>query len=133
VPTENETKPMNNDTQLKQAINQIPDATKDAVAAAKNAYDSISQKVDLGLDRTQQHAQNAIDAAKDAAHRASDATKDIYQTASARAEDALVSSKEYARDHPLPVALGAFITGIAIGCMIGMAQREEPTFRSRFF
>jgi hypothetical protein len=133
VPTENEIKPMNNDTQIKQATNQIPDASKDAVAAAKNAYDSISQKVDLGLDRTQQYAQHAMDATKDVAHRASDATKEIYQTASVRAGDTLVSTKEYARDHPLPVVLGAFITGIAIGCMIGVAQREEPTFRSRFF
>lgn len=133
MPTVNQTKPMNNDTQLKQAINQIPDAAKDAASAAKNAYDSISQKVDLGLDRTQQYAQHALDATKDAAHRASETTKEIYQSASAKAEDALVSSKEYARDHPLPVVLGAFITGIAIGCMIGMAQREEPTFRSRFF
>jgi ElaB/YqjD/DUF883 family membrane-anchored ribosome-binding protein len=135
---------MNTDIHSKSPTNQLQDAAgetgrwaadaaKDVSNATSDAYASLSSKVEAGVERTKEYAQHAVDATKDAAHRASDAAKDIYQTASAKAEDALVSSKEYVREHPFPVALGTLITGLALGYLIGVAQREEPSFRQRLF
>jgi len=112
------------------------DAARDVTATAKDladdTYQSLSSKVEEGVERTREFAQHAVDATKDAAHRATDTVKDIYHSASAKAEDALETSKEYVRQNPFPVALGTLITGLAIGYLIGITQREEPTFRQRF-
>ena len=131
---------MNTDTHSQSPTNQLQEAAwengrsatdtaKDVSNAASDAYQTLSSKVEAGVERTKEYAQHAVDATKDAAHRASDTAKDIYQSASAKAEDALVSSKEYVRQHPFPVALGTLITGLALGYLIGLAQREEPSFR----
>lgn len=109
------------------------DAAEDIFIAASDTYQTLSTKVGAGVERTKEFAQQAVDATKDAAHRASDSAKDLYNSASAKAEDALVISKEYVREHPFPVALGTLIGGLAIGYLIGLAQRHEPTFRERFF
>ena len=135
---------MNTDTHSQTPTNQLQeaawetgrkaaDAAKDVSNTTSDAYTSLSSKVGVGVERTKEYAQHAVDATKDAAHRASDTAKDIYQSASAKAEDALVSSKEYVREHPFPVALGTLITGLALGYLIGLAQREELTFRQRLF
>lgn len=135
---------MNTDIQSKPPTNLMQDAARDlnrrAVDAAKDVsnsvgdtYQALSSKVGEGVERTKEYAQQAVDATKDAAHRASDSAKGIYNSASAKAEDALVSSKEYAHQNPFPVALGTLIAGIALGYLIGLAQREQPTFRQRLF
>jgi ElaB/YqjD/DUF883 family membrane-anchored ribosome-binding protein len=111
----------------------VADAAKDVSNATSDTYNSLSSKVEAGVERTKEYAQHAVEATKSAAHRASDTAKDIYQSASAKAEDALVSSKEYVREHPFPVALGTLITGLALGYLIGLTQRDELTFRQRLF
>jgi len=109
------------------------DAAKDITAAANDTYQALSSKVEEGVERTKEYAQHAVDATKEAAQRATDSAKDIYHSASAKAEEVLVSSKEYVHQHPFPVALGTLVTGLVLGYMIGLAHREEPTFRQRFF
>jgi ElaB/YqjD/DUF883 family membrane-anchored ribosome-binding protein len=135
---------MNTDTQSKPIANQLEDAAgevgrgaaaavKDAAHAVGDSYEALSSKVGEGVERTKEYARHAVDASKDAAHRATDSAKDIYQSASVKAGDALETSREYAREHPLPVALGTLIVGVCLGYMIGQAQREELTFRQRLF
>ena len=124
---------MNSDIHSKPPTNQLHDAAKDASNAASNTYQTLSAKVGEGVERTKQYAQQAVDATKDAAHRATDAAKDIYQSASTKAEDILVSSKEYVRQNPFPVAVGTLIAGLALGYLIGLAQREELSLRQRLF
>jgi ElaB/YqjD/DUF883 family membrane-anchored ribosome-binding protein len=111
----------------------VKDVAKDVAGAAKDTYQTLSSKVEEGVERTKEYAQHAVDATKDAAQRATDSAKDMYQSAAAKAEDALVTSKEYVRQNPFPVALGTLIAGLAIGCMIGMGHREESMSRRRFF
>jgi ElaB/YqjD/DUF883 family membrane-anchored ribosome-binding protein len=110
-----------------------PDYANDASKAVSDTYDTISSKVGAGVERTKEYAQHAVDATKDAAQRATDAAKDMYHSASAKAEDAVVSSKEYVQQHPFPVVLGTLLAGLALGYLIGLVQREEPSFRQRLF
>jgi ElaB/YqjD/DUF883 family membrane-anchored ribosome-binding protein len=117
----------------KDVAGAVNDAARDITGAARDTCQALSSKVEEGVGRTKEYAQHAVDATKDAAQRATDTAKEIYQSASARAEDALVSSKEYVRQNPFPVALGTLIAGLAIGCMIGMGHREESMCRRRFF
>ncbi len=77
-------------------------------------------------------AQRGLAATKDAAQHATQAAKDIYQSAATRAEDTLTQSKQYVRENPLPVVLGAFTLGLTLGCLLGMSHHQEPTFRDRF-
>ena len=107
------------------------DAVTDASDAAKDAYLTLSSKVEEGVERTKEYAQHAVDATKDAAHRATDTAKDMYQSASLKAEDTLANSKEYVRQNPVLVVVGAIAFGAAIGCMLMMARRQ-PTFRERY-
>jgi ElaB/YqjD/DUF883 family membrane-anchored ribosome-binding protein len=142
TPKKNES--MNTDIRSKSPTNQLQDAAgevgrraadaaRDVTNAASDTYQSLSSKVGEGVERTKEYAQHAVDATKDAAHRATDTAKDIYHSASAKAEDMLVSSKEYVHQNPFPVALGTLIAGLALGYMIGLAQREQPTLRQRLF
>lgn len=135
---------MNTSPQLKSITNALQDPggdigqraadiTKGISDAASDTYQSLSSKVEAGVERTKEYAQHAVDATKDAAHHASDAAKDIYRSASAKTEDALANSKEYVRQHPFPVTLGALIAGLALGYLIGVVQREEPSLRQRLF
>jgi ElaB/YqjD/DUF883 family membrane-anchored ribosome-binding protein len=117
----------------KELAGAVKDGAKDITGAAKDTYQALSSKVEEGVERTKEYAQHALDATKEAALRASDTARDIYQSASAKAEDALVSSNEYVRQNPFPVALGALIAGLAIGCVLGMGHREECMSRRRFF
>lgn len=135
---------MNTDIHTKPPTNQLQDAAgefnrragdaaKDISKTSSAAFQTLSSRVEEGVERSKEYAQHAVDATKDAAHRASDGAKEIYKSASAKAEDALVSSKEYVHQNPFPVALGTLITGLAIGYLIGLAQREQPSFRQRLF
>jgi len=76
-------------------------------------------------------ATDVTDAAKDAAHRATDTARDLYQSAARNAEDSLAICKEYVRQHPVLVVLGAVAFGAAIGCMLMMARRQ-PTLCERY-
>ena len=72
-----------------------------------------------------------IDTGLSVAKDVTDATKDICHSVSEKAEDTLVRSKEYVRENPVPVVLGALALGVAIGYLIVTARRE-PTFRERY-
>jgi ElaB/YqjD/DUF883 family membrane-anchored ribosome-binding protein len=135
---------MNTDTYPKPSTNPLQnaatqvgerasDVSKDMSKVASDTFRTLSAKAGEGAERTKEYVQHAVDVTKDAAHRASDSAKDLYQSASAKAEDAIAGSKEYAHQNPFPVALGALITGLALGYAIGLAHREEPSFRQRLF
>jgi len=115
---------------------QLPQAAKEfgrqAAEASKDFYQTISTEAKDGLAQGKEYAQHAFDATKDAAQHATDAVKDTYLTVAAKAGDTLTQSKHYVRQHPLPVVLGALALGMTLGCMIGMSQRHEPTFRQRY-
>jgi ElaB/YqjD/DUF883 family membrane-anchored ribosome-binding protein len=132
------------DIHSKSPTNPLQDATKDASRravdaakglsdAASESFQTLSAKVEDGVERSKEYAQHAVDATKDAAHRASDAAKDMYQSASAKTEEFLVNSKEYVHQNPFPVALGTLVAGLALGYLIGVTHREEPSFRQRYF
>ena len=69
---------------------------------------------------------------REAANHVSDSARNACQTMTATVEDTVARSKEYARQNPVPVILGALAFGAALGYMIMMTRREEPTFRERF-
>lgn len=123
--------------QLQEAAGKIgrsaANAANDVAIAASHTYESLSAKVGAGVDCTKEYAQHAVDAAKGAAHRATDTAKGIYQSAAVKTEDILVTSKDYAREHPFPVAVGTMIGGFVLGYLVGLAKREELTFRQRLF
>jgi ElaB/YqjD/DUF883 family membrane-anchored ribosome-binding protein len=102
----------------------VNDAAKDVTDAAKDGYKTLSSKVEEGVERTKEYAQHAVDATQDAA-------RDMYQSAALKAEDTLAASKEYVRQNPVLVVVGALAFGAAIGCMLMMARRQ-PTTRQRY-
>ncbi|MFN0080390.1 MAG: YqjD family protein [Prosthecobacter sp.] len=111
-------------------LDQLPQAAKDMAVQATHAAKEAAQR---GYDAAKDAAQRGLDATKDAAQHASQAAKDIYQSAATRAEDTLVQSKQYVRENPLPVVLGAFTLGLTLGCMLGLSHHhQEPTLRERF-
>ncbi len=101
-------------------IGAVKDATTDVTDAAKDAFKTLSSKVEEGVERTKEYAQHAVDATKDAG-------RDMYQSAALKAEDTLASSKEYVRQNPVLVVVGALTFGAAIGCMLMMARRQPTT------
>ncbi|CAN5839756.1 hypothetical protein BH11VER1_BH11VER1_37350 [soil metagenome] len=58
-------------------------------------------------------------------------TAECCQNLSAKVDDTLSRTKAYVRQNPMPVILGALTFGAALGYLIVMARREEPTFRER--
>lgn len=115
----------------KNVTGAVRDVATDVTDAAKDAYKTLSSKVEEGAGRTKEYAQHAVDATRDAAHRATDTAKDMYQSAALKTEDTLATSKEYVRQNPVLVVVGALAFGAAIGCMLVMARRH-PTFRERY-
>jgi len=107
------------------------DAATDVTDAARDAYQTISSKVEEGFERTKESAQHAVDVTKDATHRATDTAREMYQSAALKAGDTLATSKEYVRQNPVLVVVGAVAFGAAVGCMLMMARRQ-PTFRERY-
>lgn len=89
------------------------------------AYDHHSQ---AAKDLYQSAATRVEDVYHTAAHRA----EDLCKTAAARAEDTLVQSKQYVRENPISVILGAFTIGLALGCMLSLTHHTQPTLRERF-
>jgi len=75
------------------------------------AYQTVSSKVEEGVERTREYAQHAVDATKDAARHATGTARDMYQSAALKAEDTLSTSKEYVRQNPVLVVVGALAFG----------------------
>jgi ElaB/YqjD/DUF883 family membrane-anchored ribosome-binding protein len=115
----------------KDVTGAVRDAATGVTDAAKDAYRTLSSNAEEGVERTKEIAQHAVDATKDAAHRATDTARDMCQSATLRAEETLATSKEYVRQNPVLVVVGAFAFGAAIGCMLMMARRQ-PTFRELY-
>jgi len=93
----------------------------------------LSSDAKDSLAHGKEYAQHALEATRDAAQNATDAVKkDTCETVAAKTEVAIAQSNDYVRQHPLPVIAGALALGMALGCMIGMSQRHEPTFRQRY-
>jgi len=109
----------------------VKDVAKDVTNATTDTYQTLSSRLEEGVERTKDYAQHAVNATKDAAHRATDTAKDIYQSAALKAESTLETSKEYVRQNPVPVVLGAIAFGAALGYMLIMARRK-PTFSERY-
>ena len=106
------------------SVNPLPEAAKEiakkTTAAAKDITDAVE---DIGED--------IADAGKSTAQYAADKARALYQSAAERAEESLTTSKEYVCRNPLPVVLGAFAFGAALGCLLIMARRK-PTFSERY-
>jgi ElaB/YqjD/DUF883 family membrane-anchored ribosome-binding protein len=111
---------------------QATEAAQRGASAAKDLYQTISTEAKDGLAHSKEFAQHALDATKDAAQHATDAVKGTYLTVATKAEDTLADTRDYVRQHPLPVVLGALALGLTLGCMMGMSQRQPPTFRQRY-
>ena len=99
------------------------DVTGAVKYAVKDAYKTLSSKVEEGAERTKEYAQHAVAATKDAA-------RDMYQSAALKAEDTLTTSKEFVRQNPVLVVVGAVAFGAAIGCMLMMARHHPRCFFS---
>ena len=106
-------------------------AAKDVTDAAKDAGQTVSSKVEEGVETAKGHGRHAVEATKEAAHRATDTAKEVYRSAALKAGDTLATSKQYVRQNPLSIVLGAFVFGAAIGCLV-MSARRKPTFGERF-
>lgn len=140
---------MSTDFQSKPPMNQLPETAKEIARkaeetlhratvaatdatgalkdAAKDGYRTFSSRAEEGVERTKEYAQHAVGATKDAAHRA----MDTYQSAALRAGDTLATSKEYVRQNPVLVIVGALAFGAAVGCLLMMARRQ-PSRRERY-
>jgi ElaB/YqjD/DUF883 family membrane-anchored ribosome-binding protein len=115
----------------KEVTGLVKYAMAEGADAAKEAGHTVQSKVEEGMERTKQYAQQAVDATKDAAQRATDTAKDMYQSVERKAEDTLATSKEYVRRNPVLAVVGALACGAAIGCLL-MMTRRQPTFRERY-
>lgn len=101
-------------------VNPLPDAAKAIVRKVKGVNDAIE---DIGDD--------VADAGRSTAQYATDRARQLYQSAAVKAEETLSTSKDYVRQNPVPVVLGAFAFGAALGCLLMMARRK-PTFSERY-
>ncbi|MHB1078268.1 MAG: hypothetical protein ACYC67_02635 [Prosthecobacter sp.] len=111
-------------------FDQLPQAAKDLADHATQAAKDAAQR---GIAATQAAAKDATQAAKDLYKTAAVRAEDLYHTAAVRAEDTLVQSKQYVRENPIPVVLGAFALGLTLGCLLGLSHHQpEPTLRDRF-
>jgi len=81
---------------------------------------------------TEETLRNATEAVRNGAQQAQDAVKEACQSLSDKAEETLQRTKECVRQNPMPVLLGALVCGAAIGCLVALTRRPEPTLRERF-
>jgi ElaB/YqjD/DUF883 family membrane-anchored ribosome-binding protein len=105
-------------------FNRLPAAAREA---AGNASASIKEAAQFATDAVKDGSRHAADAA----HNATEAAKEMCHDMSAKAEETMIRTKEYVRENPVPVVLGALAIGVALGYMLVMARRE-PTFRERY-
>lgn len=126
---------MNTDLQSDPPVSRLPEAAGEIARRVADAAKETAKKATAAAkDVTgvvEDMAGNVTDATKDAATRVTDSAKDMYQSASLKAGDALATSKEYVRQNPVPVVLGAVAFGVAIGYMLVMPRRK-PTFSERY-
>jgi ElaB/YqjD/DUF883 family membrane-anchored ribosome-binding protein len=115
---------VNTEIHLDTPLNKLPEAAKDTIQ-------KLSSKLEEGVENTKDYAQHAVEVTKDAAHRVTDSAKDVYHSAAQKSGDCLATSKDYMRQNPVPVLLGALALGAAIGYII-MSNRRKPTFGERF-
>lgn len=137
-PAINQFKPiyiMNTDIHPKSPVNPAPQAAGEilqrATDLAKDTCQTLSSKLEEGVDRSKEYAHQAANATKDTASRATEVAKDIYQSTAIKAEDTLALSREYVRKNPMTVVLGAIAIGATFGYMLMMARRK-PTFGERY-
>ena len=93
--------------------------------------DADKEVAHRAADAVKETAHDATVAAKDAASRATDTAKEIYQSGALKAGDTLATSKDYVRQNPVPVVLGAIAFGVAVGYLLVTARRK-PTFGERY-
>lgn len=92
--------------------------------------DSAGEIVRRTSDAAKETSQKAT-TIKNAAKYATDTAKDFYQFAAVKTEDTLATSKEYVRQNPARIVLGAIAFGAAFGCLLTIATKK-PTFRERY-
>lgn len=114
---------MNNDTFPLPTIHELPKLARDI---GQIATDAASEAAHRTTAATKEYTHEAVAATKDAA-------QNLYRSASAKAEHTFVASREYMERNAFPVAIGAFVSGVALGCLIAMKPQARPTFRERFF
>ena len=114
---------MNTEFHSKPPMNQLPEAAREI---ARQATEMAAESA----HRASAAVKDVTGAVRDAASDVTGAAKDMYQSAALKAEDTLATSKEYVRQKPLLVVVGAIAFGAAIGCMLMMARRQ-PAFRER--
>lgn len=115
---------MNNEIELEAPVEEAADTAKDSIQ-------KLSSKLENCVESTTGYAQHAVEATKEAAHRASDTAREVYHSASLRAGETYQSSKDYARQNPATVVLGALAVGAALGYLFVKATRK-PSFGERF-
>jgi ElaB/YqjD/DUF883 family membrane-anchored ribosome-binding protein len=113
----------------KPPVNNLPESLREVAQHATDVTKEAAQRV---TDAVKDVTNRTTDATKEAAQHATNAAKEICQTVSVKAEDTMIRTKEYVRLNPVPVVLGAIAFGAALGYMIMLTRRHEPTFRERF-
>lgn len=69
------------------------------------------------------------DATRDTAHEVSDKVKEACHTLSTRVEDKVLRAKGYVRQNPMPVVIGSFVLGAAIGCLVAVSRKQSLSER----
>jgi len=134
-PTTDKINTVNTDIHSEPLISHLPEAARETARRAADAAKETAQRATaIAKDVTGAVGDLAGEvtyATKDAAQHATDAAKDMYQSAALKAGDVLETSKEYVRQNPVPVVLGAIAFGAALGYLLMMARRK-PTFSERY-
>ncbi len=118
APTSQPTNPINNvntDIHPEPSTSQLPEAAEEIAHRAADTAKEAARVTVVAKDvagAVKEVAGDVSDAAKDAAKRATDTAKEMYQSAALKADGALATSREYVRQNPVPVVLGA----IAVFC-----------------
>jgi ElaB/YqjD/DUF883 family membrane-anchored ribosome-binding protein len=108
---------MSTDSHSKSSINQLPEAAREIARQATGTAQGASGAVE---DMVKETYQTMLTKVEEEAER----TKGC-------AHQAVETTKEYVRRHPVTVVLGAIAFGAAIGCMLMMARRKQ-TFGERY-
>ncbi len=72
------------------------------------------------------------EAAREAVQHATSAARETCHDMVAKAEETGVRAKEYVRQNPIPVVLGALALGVALGYLAVISRRHEQTLRERY-
>lgn len=109
---------MNTEQTRDPVFNQLASGARETVAqttdAAKDAFQTVRAKADEAYQTVRAKADETI------------------QTVRAKADETATRTNEYVRQHPLPSLLGAVAVGVALGYLLAITRRHEPTFREQF-